>query len=371
MENKDLWILLGKRLNGEITEQQRASLERLIHESDEDISYLIEFLEETWQKKTHRPFTEDQKVSDQWQKLSDRLGYISKDGEKLPKRFWRRNILILKSWYKIAGCLVVFLAVGFYFRSRFNDSTMGKHEIIVAKGKVRQVQLPDGTSVWLNGGSRLWYKGRLGTRNREVWLEGEAFFKVTNDAAVPFTVNASSITVEVLGTNFNVKAYKGDPDIQTTLISGRIQVLLNNDPDKKVLLSPHEKLTVMSGGSVDVKSVDQKESTGAKSLQSIPRVNALKYQVQVLPLNPTDSSYFTETAWVRNELAFVYQPFSEVAKQMERRYNVHIIFKDSSLAQVVMTGVFDKETVDEALDVLKMITRFSYTRINDSIYIDR
>ncbi|MGH2643728.1 MAG: FecR family protein, partial [Chitinophagaceae bacterium] len=161
------------------------------------------------------------------------------------------------------------------------------------------------------------------------------------------------------------------PDIQTTLISGKVQVSLNDDPGKKIILTPHEKLTVMNEQHTTIKAIDSSAVKATKnSLPAIvPEANELKYQVQTLPVNPVDSTFFIETAWVDNKLAFVYEPFSEVAKMMERRYNVHIIFENNDLKKVVMSGVFDKETVKQALQVLQMITSFNYKETGDSIYL--
>lgn len=371
MEKRNLWILLGKQLSGEITRSERSSLEKLIREGGKDISYLIEFLEEEWKKESLHQATDGAKAEEQWNRLTTRLGEISEDGNEPGGTSYHPRGRLLKPWYKMAACLVVLLCAAFYIRTRFVTRTStDMHVVVVENGTRKQVDLPDGTHVWLNSGSRLWYQGTLGADNRTVWLEGEAFFKVVSDASTPFTVRARNITVRVLGTNFNVKAYKDDPDIETTLISGKVQVLLNNDPEKKVLLSPHEKLTVMFDSHVTSRVKATEDRPMVKDLPVIPKANALKYQVQTLPLNTADSTYFTETAWVRNELAFSYQPFSTVAKEMERRYNVHIYFRSDSLKTVLMSGVFDKETIVEALNVLKLITRFNYRIEKDSIYLN-
>ena len=372
MEKRNLWILLGKKLSGEITPNERRSLEELIRDGGEDISYLIELLEEQWHKQPAVPPSEDARAAREWKRLSERLDDAGPEDFTTSHAPGSGRRIGLKGWYWAAACIAVLLGAGFCFRAALSKRpSTSVHEIVVENGTRRQVSLPDGTSVWLNGGSRLWYQGALGPSNRTVWLEGEAFFRVVSDASTPFTVRAKNITVRVLGTNFNVKAYRNDPDIETTLISGKVQVLLNNDPEKKVVLSPHEKLTVMSDHPMAANISKTADSPAARDLPVIPRANALQYQVQVLPLNASDSTYFTETAWVRNELAFAGQPFSEVARQMERRYNVHIVFRDDGLKSVLMSGVFDKETVVEALDVLKLITRFNYRIENDSIYLNR
>lgn len=369
MEQRLLWILLGKRLSGHISADEQATLEKLIKSGGKDISFLIEFLEDQWKKDIRKPVEDGSHAEAQWDLLAARLRETPET--MTPSKILSRRKRRIGRWYKIAACVAILVAAGiFLLKRQATQGVYGMHEIAVGNGERKYLTLPDGTEVWLNAGSRLSYQGTL-LNKRDVRLEGEAFFKVISDASTPFTVRAKNITVKVLGTNFNVKAYRDDSDIQTTLISGKIQVLLNNDPEKKVLLSPHEKLTVVSAGrrTVASTSTHQDMPGSTESVPVIPQANRLSYQVQTLPLNPADTTYFTETAWVRNELAFAGQPFSEVAKEMERRYNVKIIFEQQGLKQVKMSGVFDKESIQEALDVLRLITRFRYRIENDAIYL--
>jgi ferric-dicitrate binding protein FerR (iron transport regulator) len=368
MEKRNLWILLGKQLSGEITAKEKVALQKLIGDEEQDMSYLIEFMEEHWRKGSQSGNNEDPAVNEQWERLREQLFRHQQKGREDDLSFSRAR-RPSGLWYKIAACLVVLVAAYYFLQQRTSHPPGSRHEIVVENGAKKHVTLPDGTSVWLNAGSTLSYNSGFGEGNRDVWLEGEGYFKVMDDASAPFRVRTHDVTIKVLGTTFNVKAYTDDPDIQTTLISGKVQVLLNDDPEKRILLSPREKLTVMSDKHTMVKTSLASRQKATRKLPVIPRANALKYQVQVLPLNPVDSTFFTETAWVDNQLAFVYQPFEDVAKKMERRYNVHIFFRDTSLKKVVMSGIFDKENISQALQVLQLITRFDYKIEGDSIYL--
>ena len=200
--------------------------------------------------------------------------------------------------------------------------------------------LADGTKVWLNAGSRLIYPASFTGKTREVQLEGEALFDVAQQAHQPFFVHTGKITVRVLGTRFDVKAYREDAQVSATLISGKIQVIMNEDPEKKILLSPHEKLTVMNVvGAADKADEPVKE-------------NELRYQVQFLAQAETD--------WVNNKMVFNNESFDEVARQMERRYAVHIEFDNEMLRREHVSGIFEKESLSQALEILKMTTRFNY-----------
>jgi ferric-dicitrate binding protein FerR (iron transport regulator) len=210
----------------------------------------------------------------------------------------------------------------------------------VGYGGKSMLVLADGTKVWLNAGSRLIYPASFTGKTREVQLEGEALFDVAQQAHQPFFVHTGKITVRVLGTRFDVKAYREDAQVSATLISGKIQVIMNEDPEKKILLSPHEKLTVMN-------------VVGAAGKADEPvKENELRYQVQFLAQAETD--------WVNNKMVFNNESFDEVARQMERRYAVHIEFDNAMLRREHVSGIFEKESLSQALEILKMTTRFNY-----------
>ena len=213
----------------------------------------------------------------------------------------------------------------------------------VGYGGKSMLVLADGTKVWLNAGSRLVYPASFSGKTREVQLEGEALFDVAQQVNQPFFVHTGKITVRVLGTRFDVKAYRGDAQVSATLISGKIQVIMNEDPEKKILLSPHEKLTVMN--------VVGNEAGPGDTVNDV-KENELRYQVQFLAQAETD--------WVNNKMVFNNESFDEVARQMERRYAVHIEFGDAMLKREHVSGIFEKENLSQALEILKMTTRFNY-----------
>ncbi len=378
MEKETFWTLLGKYLDGEMTEEERKMFERLIREDKADLSYLIEVLEEQWERPPVSDELTDKRLNEKWDRLSARLLASEEDEKETPDAVIhpgvRRSRKVFLFWSKVAAAILMLLGLSYYFfQGKLLHKQGARHEIVVGNGHKKHITLPDGTRVWLNAGSKLTYNDGFARINRRISIEGEALFNVEKDPAIPFVVSTKNITIEVLGTVFNVEAYPEDFDIQTTLISGRIRVSLSEDSGKKILLSPHEKLTVnaQEGGSLKVKKMNNESESGKNKLRVIPKSNKLKYQVQMLPVNPVDSISYTETAWVRGQLAFVNESFGSVAKKLERKYDVQIIFEDKRLKNVLMSGVFKKETVEEALHVLQMITKFNYQVEGDSIYIRR
>jgi ferric-dicitrate binding protein FerR (iron transport regulator) len=215
--------------------------------------------------------------------------------------------------------------------------------------------------VRLNAGSKLTYPAVFSGSRRDVILEGEAFFEVARDKKAPFSVHAGKITVGVLGTSFNVKAYQEDRDIETTLISGKVQVILDNEPEKPILLSPHEKLTIVNLQEAVEPGVGKRAAPAARSF------NALRYQVQTLPRDSGNN--FVETAWLSNRLVINNESFETVAHMLERKYSVTIRFKDENLLREHVSGVFEKEGIDQVLDILQMTTGFSYRMEGKTIYL--
>ena len=232
-------------------------------------------------------------------------------------------------------------------------------------GATRKLVLSDGTKVWLNAGSKLTYPNVFSGDRREVKLEGEAYFEVAKVSKAPFSVHAGKITVGVLGTSFNVKAYTGDKDIETTLITGKVQVTMDNEPEKPILLSPHEKLTIVN----ETEGVREKKEKGAEAPEPQKAYNALRYQVQLLPQSTGNG--FVETAWVNNKLVINDESFETVAQMLERKYDVSIRFGDERLKQEHISGVFEKESIDEVLQILQMTTGFKYRLDGKEIYLSK
>jgi len=259
--------------------------------------------------------------------------------------------------WRVAAAIVLMAGTvaGVYYgrKAGHSDPANDYKSVDVTYGRRATLLLSDGTRVSLNAGSRLKYPETFSGSTREVMLEGEGYFDVAQEADHPFLVHAGKITVKVLGTQFDVKAYKEDAELSTTLISGKVQVMLNDDPEKKIVLSSREKLTVING-----KPRLAEHSRAAAPISSIAR-NALSYQVQLIPVVDHDS--LSETAWLENKLVISNQAFGEVARLLERKYDVQITFGNEGLRQEHLSGVFEKETIEQVFDILRMTTRFTYT----------
>lgn len=113
--------------------------------------------------------------------------------------------------------------------------------LITPRGGQYQVVLPDGSNVWLNAASSLYFPSKFGNGRREVVLTGEAYFEVAKDKAKPFLVKVGDMQVKVLGTHFNIKAYPEEGSIKTSLLEGSVNI---NKDGISAILAPGEQATL-------------------------------------------------------------------------------------------------------------------------------
>jgi len=356
MENSRIIALMAKKTGKSASPEELEELDGLLRNHPEH-AYLNEVLYALKGNEDHLELVtpKEELVDHGWQNLIDKMK------QDHNRKGILRSIPGRSRWVAAAAILVVLAGAGtvtykkVFGRAPGAIAKVQDHSTRIATagvGATTQLILSDGTRVRLNAGSKLTYPAVFSGSTREVLLEGEAFFDVASDQRAPFRVHAGKITVGVLGTTFNVKAYLEDSNIETTLISGKVQVILDNEPEKPILLSPHEKLTI----------VNVREAAGAGPDKNMPAAarsfNALRYQVQTLPRDSGNN--FVETAWLINRLVINNESFETVAHMLERRYGVSIRFRDENLLREHISGVFEKEGIDQVLDILQMTTGFSY-----------
>ncbi len=224
-------------------------------------------------------------------------------------------------------------------------------------GSKSQIQLPDGSMVWLNASSNLTYDKDFGKNFREVNLTGEAFFDVVKDPAHPFIIHTKVIDVKVLGTEFNVRAYPNDAYTETSLIRGSVEVTVKNRSNEKHYLKPNEKISVAN-------NITNEVAQGTTKSKPYLLTEPLTYY-------HVDSTVI-ETSWVENKLIFQEnETFREVALKMERWYGVHIHFADEEVAQIRPFGSFTTETISQALDALHESFHFNYKITGTDIIITK
>jgi ferric-dicitrate binding protein FerR (iron transport regulator) len=151
-------------------------------------------------------------------------------------------------WLVTAAAVVLLVLGGLYlFKQGASDSSnaLYQQQIVSTKGERRQLQLADGTKVWLSPNSTLRFPGASSTGNhRLVNLTGEAFFEVASDVSHPFIITAGKVSTTVLGTSFNISAYTQQPTIHVTLVTGKVAVALGNNNARSLTMLPNQQITV-------------------------------------------------------------------------------------------------------------------------------
>ena len=279
--------------------------------------------------------------------------------EPEPNRKRRKKLLVAASITATLG-ITAFL---YYSKPASRPSSVNDAKTIsriyTPAGSKTSVVLPDGSEVWLNSFSTLTYStAEFNSGKREVCLKGEGMFKVKHDSAHPFLVHTKNFDVADLGTVFNVSAYPEDKNGQASLISGSIEVITKGEHAKKILLVPNQRIIIQNEVLSSVKL--------AKTTQLFAEPT-----IKPIVLNPHVSvSVAPDTAWMVNKLLFVDESFYDLASQMQRRYQVEIIFRNEKARNYQFTGRFEDEDIEEALKELQAIAPFTYTRTNHEIYID-
>lgn len=275
------------------------------------------------------------------------------------------------SLYKIAAIALIAFITGvlaWAFMHKENSAIIAKQDITVPAGSKTRVTLPDGTIVWLNAASKLTYGSDYNQTNREVKLTGEGYFKVAKNARKPFIVNTSSITVQALGTEFNVKSYPEEGIIETTLVEGSVSVnkISGESSAKQVILKPNEKLTfIKKTGKLFVASdslVADNTSKAPVAREEVPR----KEQMIVRTIDP-----IPYVAWKEDKLIFTGERFEEIKPRLERWYDVSIQVNDPEILTYRFKGSFEKESLEQALEALKLASHFNYKVKKNLIIISK
>ncbi|WP_119079204.1 FecR family protein [Chitinophaga alhagiae] len=225
---------------------------------------------------------------------------------------------------------------------------------VTAPGQRTQIMLPDSTRVWLNVSSRLEYPRHMEQGGREVYLRGEAYFEVAANAQHPFLVRTDDIQVQVLGTAFNLKAYREDGALETTLVEGKVAVNLRGGPERRQVLAPGEKLLLTRKTAA---STGEGEDWGAFTASLQPASNG------------AEDNEVGESMWRKERLQFKDQSFTELARVMERWYNRRIVIRDAALNENRFSGEFRNEDITRALKALQLTADFTYELKGDTVFI--
>lgn len=196
----------------------------------------------------------------------------------------------------------------------------------IPRGGEYQLYLADGTKVYLNSMSSLTFPVQFTGKTREVQLSGEAYFEVTKDVAHPFVVNVLSSKIEVLGTSFNVKSYKEEKEIVTTLVEGSVRV--KTCGNKQILLKPGQQAS-------------EDEETGE--------------------LDVRDVDVALYTSWKNGVFLFKNQRLEDIMIELSRWYDLKVFYKNSDVKEYRFGGHFNRN-----VDISSILEMFELTRKVDA-----
>ncbi|WP_426326305.1 FecR family protein [Pedobacter sp. R-06] len=202
-----------------------------------------------------------------------------------------------------------------------NVSDERLNTITTPNGGEWQIQLPDGSKVWLNAASSIQYSLNIGTaKQRVVKLDGEAYFEVAKNATHPFIVETDKQSVEVLGTHFNINSYKDELVTKTTLLEGSVRVSHKSTNESEILKPGEQSLVSISG--IDVKEVNVDESI----------------------------------AWKNGYFMFDNERQESILRKVARWYNVEVEYADADAKNVMYYG-----TVSRFEKISKVLTKLEQT----------
>ncbi len=354
--------LMGRKLAGEASEAELEELDQLL-KANPGLHFPMQNLSDLWQRKAVADQDElEQAFRKHLRRMEEQgISFAANSTEaeepatfRIPDRT-RRN----KPWKYVAAAASLLLAgslIWYYSHPAIAEKQPGlshekqapSSEIVTRNGSRTRVTLPDGSIVWLNAGSKLNYDKSFGQKLREVTLTGEAFFDVVKNPDQPFIIHTKRINIKVLGTQFNVKSYPGEKTTEAALVKGSIEVDLHSEQSGKFILKPNQKIIV-----------GEESATEAPARAGVAKSQEPVVSVRQMTIDEKDGTAL-ETAWVENKLAFVEEPFADVALKMERWYGVTISFSNPKLSQVPLTGSFSNESIKEALHALSIATPFTY-----------
>ena len=248
------------------------------------------------------------------------------DRQSVQSRKKRTRVVFMELLRVAAVILVMFLVGGYIYVRKMEEIRLANNIVTVPVGQRVNLQLPDGTSVWLNASSEIIYPAYFSGSTREIHLNGEAYFEVEHNASKPFIVHTETFDIKVLGTKFNVEAYKGMEGFTTALMEGSVEVTDRKNKDKSVRLYPAQKVAFRNGE---------------------------------LCKSPIDN--YDVYRWREGLICFKETRFADLMRQLEKNYGVRILINNEAVKEKVFSGKFrTTDGIDNALRLLQKEGHYTF-----------
>lgn len=273
-----------------------------------------------------------------------------------PNTFRKEKVL---QFLRVAALfLLMFTGGGVFSFLMFNRpeqaAAVSYNEIKAPLGARSEVLLPDGSKVWLNAGSKIKYPDVFNKKNRDILLEGEAYFIVAKNAQLPFNVKTTDLNIVAVGTEFNVKAYGDEDFVETTLIEGSVSIWHNQLKQKKseaISLKPLQKAVYIKEDSkLTVQDMVVIRETKPEVLKMKKGIVYVAAEVNPAPI----------ISWKENKLIFKSEEFGNILTKLERKYDVTFSYASENIRHFRFTGTLEDETLTQVLDVIKLSAPIDY-----------
>ncbi len=320
--------IINKYLTGQCTEEELIEVNTWMKESEENARQLFR-MEEIYHLGKFNQYADGQRMVRAEKQLYKKL-----DDEKEKQN----KILRMHRWMRYAAAIAAILVIGggagYWFYQSGTDQQM--MVAVANEGIVKEVVLPDGTKVWLNNSAILKYPREFSEKERNVHLEGEAYFEVTKNRHKPFTIQSDAMRIRVLGTRFNFKCDKRCRIAEATLIEGEIEVKGNKE-EGQIILAPGQRAELnKNNGRLTVKQVDAK----------------------------------MDAVWHDNLIPFQKADIFTITKALERFYDVKIILSPDIQSNKTYSGVLKRKAdIESVLKSLQNSIPIDYKIVGSNIFI--
>ncbi len=280
---------------------------------------------------------------------------------------YNQRLTLRGNLMRIAAIVAVAFLLGgtlsYYLLRDDEERTETFCEVTAPMGSNSEIVLPDSSKVWLNAGSKIKYSTSFNRNDRFLSLEGEGYFKVAKNKKLPFIVDAYGFEVKAIGTEFNVKAYKDDETIETTMVEGKVTLQhLTENILEGLLLMPNQKATFFKLKETLTVEVVKKLEERKEELNYLP-----EHRLVIAPrIDPRSI-----VSWKDKQLIIEREQLGKLAEILSRKYNFNFEFKSEDIKKFSFSGKLEDETLQQVMNVIQISSPIDYEIIGKTVIIQR
>ncbi len=288
----------------------------------------------------------------------------------------RRKIIRTVLTYAAVILILIGIPSLFIYRHYFMgsvDSFEGKilTQISAPKGSKTEMVLADGSKVWLNAGSVLKYSSDFNKKDREVILDGEAYFDVAKNKDKPFLVKTSKLTLRVLGTSFNVKSYSDEKTIETTLIKGSVKVEKSeiNGSVSNYILKPNQK-AIFNKSDGAIRFYDLSDRTINAHITKGSPLSKIQMRLQSKEVDDEPNPLIEkDISWKKDYFLIDNETLESIMIKLMRRFDIKVVFASETIKNLRYSGKIKESTPEQILKAIKSTSPIEYLMHEKTVVI--